>query len=100
MLNQAFDRRDNRRPANADNENNSSIDNDDNNQNQLIPASIDILRSKYIDYFDSSFEKDKNSKSFVVNANRHVFYRNVFVFTNRLRDLATKHTSTVVTVLI
>ena len=100
MLNQAFNRRDNRRLANAGDGNNSSIDNDDNNQNQLIFAPIDILRSKYIDYFDSFFEEDKDLESFVVNTNRHVFYRNVFVFINRLRDLTTKHISAVVTALI
>ena len=96
ILNQAFDRRDNRQFADTGDGNNPPVDNDDDNQNQLIPAPIEILRSEHIGYFDPFFEKDKKPGASVVNAGHHVFYRDVFVFTNRLRDLTAKHTPVVI----
>ena len=96
MLDQAFDRRDNRRSAGAGGGNDPPVGDGGGNQNQLIPAPTETLRSEHIGYFDPSFEEDKEPGASVVNAGRHVFYRDVFVFTNRLRDLAAKHTPVVV----
>ena len=42
--------------------------------------------SKNIDFFDFRRENDKN-KDAIVNVDRHIYYKNVFVFIDRLKDL-------------
>ena len=42
-----------------------------------------------IDYFDSRRENEKNTK-IIVNADRHVYYKDVFVFIDRLKNLEKK----------
>ena len=39
-----------------------------------------------IDFFD--FEYENSNNSLIINVDRHVFYRDVYAFTNRLRNLA------------
>ena len=45
-----------------------------------------LKNSKNIDFFDFRRENDKN-KNVIVNVDRHIYYKNVFVFTDRLKDL-------------
>ena len=45
-----------------------------------------------MNYFDSKYQKQKTSKIFkififVVNTNKHVFFKNVYVFIDRLKNL-------------
>ena len=42
-----------------------------------------------IDYFDSRRENEKNTK-IIVNVDRHVYYKNVFVFIDRLKNFEKK----------
>ncbi|KAG6989824.1 hypothetical protein G7Y79_00063g093750 [Physcia stellaris] len=44
-----------------------------------------LKNSKDIDYFDFRRLNDKNTKV-IVNIDRHIYYKNVFVFTDRLKD--------------
>ena len=41
-----------------------------------------------IDYFDSNYENSSNINIFIVNVERHNFYRDVFVFIDRLKNFA------------
>ena len=45
-----------------------------------------LKNSKNIDYFDSRRSNDKNTK-IIVNIDRHVYYKNVFVFIDRFKNL-------------
>ena len=45
-----------------------------------------LKNSKNIDFFDSRRENDKN-KNVIVNVDRHIYYKNVFVFIDRLKNL-------------
>ena len=51
------------------------------------------LRLEKIDYFDFEYEKKTSKKRAysVMNANKYVFYRDVYIFTNRLKNLATQY---------
>ena len=42
-------------------------------------------------YFDPEYEKETVKNAPVVNAGKHVFYRDVYVFVDRLKDLAVQH---------
>lgn len=46
---------------------------------------ISIKSSKDVDFFDLFYEDFNNF--FIVNANCHVFYRDIYVFSNHLKDL-------------
>lgn len=47
---------------------------------------ISIIKfAKDIEYFDSIYENSSNF--FIVNVERHIFYRNSYVFVDRLKDL-------------
>lgn len=48
--------------------------------------SFAIKFAKDIKYFDSIYENSNNI--LIVDANRYVFYRNVFVFVNQLKTIA------------
>ena len=71
--------------------------NDDENSFALVASTTSKLRFEDVNFFDSNYqEKDKkivNHLAFasVVNANKHVFYRDVYVFTNKLFDLVKQH---------
>ena len=53
-----------------------------------IDADKSIINStKDIDYFDSEYENSFDTNSFIVTFERHTFYRDVFIFTNRLKKL-------------
>ena len=53
--------------------------NDDDNQFRQFKIAEDI------DYFDLDYEDARNA--FIVISNRHVFYKNVYVFVNKLKNL-------------
>ena len=43
------------------------------------------IRVKDVNYFDSNYFEDFNV--FIANVEKHVYYRNVFVFINKLKDM-------------
>ena len=59
--------------------NENNVDNDNNNNEKW--------KSNDIEYFDSKFEESINTSNSIVNLNRHIFYRDVYVFVNRLKNL-------------
>ena len=61
----------------------SSFDNDevDDNDNQLRQ----FKSVENIDYFDFDYENAENT--FIVIVDKHVFYRNIYVFVDRLKNL-------------
>ena len=54
------------------------------------------LRPKEVDYFDPEYEKEKNTHSAVINADKYVYYKDVYIFVNRLRDLTTQYDETII----
>ena len=49
------------------------------------------LRAEEVGYFDPEYQQEQGSNGSngpVVNAGKHVFYKDVYFFTNRLKDLA------------
>ena len=70
--------RDDRRLFDSDSSNEIAIDADDD-------KSV-LKNSKNIDFFDSRRENDKN-KNVIVNVDRHIYYKNVFVFIDKLKNL-------------
>lgn len=59
-----------------------------NNNNNDNNKSFSIVRStKNIDYFDFEYVNSSNINSFVVTVERYTFYRNVFIFIDRLKHL-------------
>ena len=70
--------RDDRRSSDHDSSSETATDADDERS---------ILKdSKNIDFFDSRRENDKN-KDAIVNVDRHIYYKNVFVFIDKLKNL-------------
>ena len=59
--------------------NENNIDNDNNNNEKW--------KSNDIEYFDSRFEKLTNTSNLIVNSNRYIFYRDIYVFVDRLKNL-------------
>ena len=56
-----------------------------------VDANKSIIKStKNIDYFDFEYENSFDTNSFIVTFDRHTFYRDVFIFTNRLKKLKKK----------
>jgi len=47
------------------------------------------LRAKDVEFFDPKYPSKQGATfvAFVMNANKHVFYRDVYVFVDRLKDL-------------
>ena len=73
--------RDDRRSFDFDSSNEIAIDVDDEKS---------VLKNlENIDFFDSRRENDKN-RDVIVNVDRHIYYKNVFVFIDRLKDLKKK----------
>ena len=75
---------------------NQRRDHDTSVSNSLIKtvANVDDERSILktfgnIDYFDSRRENEKNTK-IIVNVDRHVYYKDVFVFIDKLKNLEKK----------
>ena len=71
--------------------------NDDENSLAFVASITSKLRFEDVNFFDSNYQ-EKNKKivnhfafASVVNANKHVFYRDVYVFTNKLLDLVKQH---------
>ena len=61
---------------------------DNNDENRFIV----IESSKNVDYFDFLYVdfNDSTNTTFIVNVDRHVFYRDVYVFINRLKNFVNK----------
>ena len=57
--------------------------NDDNNDNDNNKK----WKSNDIEYFDSKFKKSINTSNSIVNFDRHIFYQNVYVFVDYLKNL-------------
>ena len=56
------------------------------------PAPPNVLKASDIEYFDLDYEnKDFFSTSALINAERHIFYKNIYVFIDRLKNLAQIH---------
>ena len=55
----------------------------DNEQRFVIIRTIDN-----IEYFDSTYENEKNNS--IVNVDRYIYYRDVFIFVDRLKNLKKK----------
>ena len=58
--------------------NENNVDNNDNNEK---------WKSNNIEYFDFEFEKSINIDNFIVNFDRYIFYQDVYVFVDRLKNL-------------
>ena len=52
------------------------------------PSPPKQLRAEEVNYFDPKYKKETVKNALVVNAEKHVFYRDVYVFVDRLKDLA------------
>ena len=70
---------------------------DDEDSLALVALTTSKLRFEDVNFFDSNYQ-EKNKKivnhfvfASVVNANKHMFYRDVYVFTNKLLDLVKQH---------
>ena len=57
--------------------------NDDNNDNDNNKK----WKSNNIEYFDSKFEKSTNTSSSIVNFDQYIFYWDIYVFVDRLKNL-------------
>ena len=59
--------------------------------------SVKFLLIEQMNYFDFDYKKEKQttmSSSFIesiINANKHVYYKNVYVFVNRFKNLKSQH---------
>ena len=70
--------RDDRRLPDSDSSRGAATDADDDRS---------VLKSsENIDFFDSRRENDKN-RNVIVNVDRHIYYKDVFVFIDRLKNL-------------
>ncbi len=47
-----------------------------------------VKSAEDVGYFDPGYEDSSNTNASIVNAGRHVFYRDVYVFVDRIKDLA------------
>ena len=46
-----------------------------------------IKSAENVNYFDSDYEDSFDTNQFIVNSKRHYFYRDVFIFTDHLKNL-------------
>ena len=74
-------------PSSSDENDENSGDNDDFDIHRF--ASV-IRSAKNVEFFDSDYKNVNNL--IIVNADRHIFYKDVYVFENRLKDLAKNFT--------
>lgn len=74
--------------------------NQSSSQQEIAPAQATItttkpgIRAEDIGYFDPDYQNEKEhgaTKGPVVNAGKHVYYRDVYVFVDCLKDLARQH---------
>ena len=62
-----------------------------------VPASyeqprVPVLRAEEVGYFDPEYQQEQgNTQGPVVNAGKYVYYRDVYIFVDRLKDLASQH---------
>ena len=49
------------------------------------------LRAEHVGYFDPEYQPEHGQQGPVVNAGKYVYYRDVYVFVDRLKDLAMQH---------
>ena len=55
--------------------------------NSLQSDNVSDWKSKDIEFFDSKYEISIHIDDLIVNVDRHVFYRNVYVFIDRLKNM-------------
>ena len=79
-LKKRYNRNDRRRDRDAKKSKNSSLNDQKSSKNRSI-----IKFSENIDYFDSKLENAENRS--LINVDRHLFYRDVFAFETRLKNL-------------
>ena len=66
------------------NDNDSDIDNDSNNQRP-----VSTIRSvENIEFFNFIYDNLIGGNFVIINADKHIFYRDVYVFCNRLKNFA------------
>ena len=75
---------------------NDDDDDDDEEKNDDL-SSVDVnssqsdnvsdWKSKDIEFFDSKYEKSAHIDDSIVNVDRHVFYRDVYIFIDRLKNM-------------
>ena len=68
-----------------------------------LSDSTSKLRSEEVGYFDPEYQGEsisQNINSAVVNAGKHVYYRDVYIFVDRLKDLGAQYGNTTVFNLI
>lgn len=58
---------------------------DDMNEIEKIKKNLVIKFAKDIEYFDSIYENFNNFS--IINVERHIFYYNLYVFVDRLKNL-------------
>ena len=56
-----------------------------------VASNFSQLCFEEVDYFDFEYEKEKDKHSVVINADKYVYYKNVYIFVNRLRNLITQY---------
>ena len=65
---------------------------DSNSETATIVVVVDANKSiidsaENIDYFDSEYSNSSNKNSFIMNSDRYIYYRDVYVFIDRLKNL-------------
>ena len=63
--------------------------NDFSNNDNNVNTDNNNLKIENVDYFDSDYEINESNVS-VINAERHVFYIDVYIFVDRLKKLTTR----------
>ena len=67
----------------------------------MSTSHIKTLKTKHIKYFNFKFDdENKDLEALVINLSHHVFYRDVFIFINRLKDLTAHRIALIVIKLI
>ena len=79
-------------PLSADDADDASPDNPPLKASTSAPQeSAPKLRAEEVGYFDPEYTTEGASHTAVVNAGKHVYYRDVYVFVDRLKDLAVQN---------
>ena len=67
-------------------------------KSEFYNSSIKSLSIDQVNYFDSEYKKERNKTTlfssfieFIMITNKYVYYKNVYVFVNRLKNLMSQH---------
>ena len=67
-------------------------------ESEFYNSSIKFLSIDQVNYFDSEYKKEKDKTTlfssfieFIMIANKYVYYKNVYVFVDRLKNLVSQH---------